>query len=126
MRVPPRAERVIKSLKRRGDRKMEEGKVRFTYREVNRDIITFMTKTGPLYYVIAGFLGLAAVVLFFVPWLYQIYVGQGVTGLNSPVFWGVYLVNFIFWVGIALGTLISAMLITKTPWRRAIARAPRQ
>ncbi|MEK7773806.1 MAG: NrfD/PsrC family molybdoenzyme membrane anchor subunit, partial [Deltaproteobacteria bacterium] len=127
MKAPPKTDRgikSIKSLKRRGDRKMEEGKAKFTYREVNQDIITFLTKTGPLYYVIAGIMAVAAVVLFFMPWIYQIYVGQGVTGLNVPILWGVYLVNFIFWVGIAhAGTLISAMLyITKTPWRRAIAR----
>ena len=36
----------------------------------------------------------------------QIYFGQGVTGLNAPVFWGLYLVNFIYWVGIALFVLL--------------------
>ncbi len=98
-----------------------------TYRDVNKDILDFMTKTGPLYYIILGCMFTAAILLFFAPWTYQIYVGQGVTGLNIPVFWGVYLVNFVFWVGIAhAGTLISAMLfITKTPWRRAIARKKR-
>jgi molybdopterin-containing oxidoreductase family membrane subunit len=96
-----------------------------TYKDVNKDILGFMTKTGPLYYIILGCMFTAAILLFFAPWTYQIYNGQGVTGLNIPVIWGVYLVNFVFWVGIAhAGTLISAMLyITKTPWRRAIARS---
>ncbi len=97
---------------------------KITYREINQDIIGFMTNTGIWYYIVLGFMALGALALFFAPWAYQIYVGQGVTGLNVPIFWGVYLVNFVFWVGVAhAGTLISAMLfITKTPWRRSIAR----
>lgn len=96
-----------------------------TYKGVNEDIIKFMTKTGPKYYLVLGFFIFGSIALYLVPWLYQIYVGQGVTGLNVPVVWGVYLVNFVFWVGVAhAGTLISAMLyITETPWRRAIARS---
>jgi molybdopterin-containing oxidoreductase family membrane subunit len=44
-------------------------------------------------------------------WLYQMIVGMGVSGLNNPVGWGVYITNFVFWVGIAhSGTLISAVL----------------
>ncbi|MBI5885694.1 MAG: polysulfide reductase NrfD [Deltaproteobacteria bacterium] len=103
----------------------EETKVRVDFKEVNRDIFSVMTDTGPRYYVVMALFAMAAVGLFILPWAYQIYNGQGVTGLNVPVVWGVYLVNFVFWVGVAhAGTLISAMLfITKTPWRRAIARS---
>ncbi len=97
---------------------------KITYKEVNKDLLGFMTKTSPFYYVAVMMVAGGASVLFFLPWAYQIYVGQGVTGLNIPVFWGIYLVNFVFWVGVAhAGTLISAMLyITNTPWRRSIAR----
>src|SRR5574340_506125 len=96
-----------------------------SYKGVNEDILNFMTKTGPKYYLVLAFFILGSIALYLIPWLYQIYVGQGVTGLNVPVVWGVYLVNFVFWVGVAhAGTLISAMLyITETPWRRAIARS---
>ena len=39
--------------------------------------------------------------------------------------WGTYLINFVFWVGIAhSGTLISAILfLFRAPWRTAIARS---
>jgi molybdopterin-containing oxidoreductase family membrane subunit len=39
--------------------------------------------------------------------------------------WGTYLVNFVFWVGIAhSGTLISAILyLFRAPWRTALARS---
>ena len=58
-------------------------------------------------------------------WTYQILVGIGVGGQNNPVFWGTYLINFVFWVGIAhSGTLISAILhLFRAGWRNPIARA---
>ena len=44
-------------------------------------------------------------------WTYQIYMGVGVAGYNPPVMWGVYIITFVFWVGIGhAGTLISAIL----------------
>jgi len=58
-------------------------------------------------------------------WGYQIAVGLGVTGLLHPTMWILYLVNFVFWVGIAhSGTLISAILyLFRARWRTAIARS---
>ena len=58
-------------------------------------------------------------------WVYQIFVGIGVGGQNIPVAWGTYLINFVFWVGIAhSGTLISAILhLFRAGWRNPIARA---
>ncbi len=58
-------------------------------------------------------------------WIYQIFVGIGVGGQNHPVAWGTYLINFVFWVGIAhSGTLISAILhLFRAGWRNPIARA---
>lgn len=58
-------------------------------------------------------------------WCYQIFVGIGAGGQNIPVAWGTYLINFVFWVGIAhSGTLISAILhLLRAGWRNPIARA---
>jgi molybdopterin-containing oxidoreductase family membrane subunit len=52
-------------------------------------------------------------------------VGIGVGGQNHPIGWGTYLINFVFWVGIAhSGTLISAILyLFRAGWRNPIARA---
>ncbi len=57
-------------------------------------------------------------------WIKQITLGLGVTGLNTPVFWGVYIVNFVFFIGIShAGTLISSILrITDTQWRTPFTR----
>lgn len=50
--------------------------------------------------------------------------GFGVTGLSRPVYWGVYITNFVFFIGIShAGTLISAILrVTQAEWRRPITR----
>jgi len=54
----------------------------------------------------------------------QLYFGLGVTDLTRPVFWGIYLVNFIFLIGVSMaGTLISAVLqLMNVHWRRPITR----
>ncbi len=55
----------------------------------------------------------------------QLRYGLGVTGLNRPVAWGIYIINFVFFIGIShAGTLISAILrLCKAEWRRPITRA---
>jgi Ni/Fe-hydrogenase subunit HybB-like protein len=60
-----------------------------------------------------------------VAWGFQLRRGMGVTGLQRPVFWGVYIVDFVFWIGIShAGTLISAILrLTDAAWRKPVTRA---
>jgi molybdopterin-containing oxidoreductase family membrane subunit len=55
----------------------------------------------------------------------QLRKGLGVTGLNRPIYWGVYITNFVFFIGIShAGTLISAILrLSRAEWRRAITRS---
>ncbi len=61
----------------------------------------------------------------FFAWGWQLYHGLTVTGMGSPVFWGFYITNFVFFIGIShAGTLISAILrIANAEWRRAITRS---
>ena len=56
--------------------------------------------------------------------MYQVYTGLGVAGYSHPVLWGVYITNFVFWVGIAhSGTLISAVLyLFRARFRMSIYR----
>jgi molybdopterin-containing oxidoreductase family membrane subunit len=60
-----------------------------------------------------------------IAWGYQLRRGMGVTGLGRPVFWGFYIVDFVFWIGIShAGTLISAILrLTNAAWRKPVTRA---
>ncbi len=55
---------------------------------------------------------------------YQVLTGMGVTGINRPVMWGIYIINFVFWVGLShSGTMVSAILrLSKATWRRPILR----
>ena len=50
---------------------------------------------------------------------------MGVTGLNRPVYWGVYITNFVFFIGLAhSGTFISAILrLAGAEWRKPLTRA---
>jgi Ni/Fe-hydrogenase subunit HybB-like protein len=58
-------------------------------------------------------------------WGYQLRNGIGVAGIRRPVFWGFYLIDFVFWIGIShAGTLISAILrLTDAGWRKPVTRA---
>jgi Ni/Fe-hydrogenase subunit HybB-like protein len=95
------------------------------YRDVNNDVLRSMLDTGPKYWWLLGITAAIAVVCFFIPWAYQLRVGLGVTGMNNSVLWGVYLANFVFWIGLShSGTLLSAVLhITHSDWRKAIYRS---
>lgn len=42
---------------------------------------------------------------------FQFSEGLGVTGLNKPVFWGLYIANFIFWVGLSAGGIAVSALV---------------
>lgn len=80
-------------------------------------------ETGKGYYAVGG--------VFLTIYLWSLYMyytqvrsGLGVTGMNQPVTWGFYIVNFVFFIGIShAGTLISAILrLSKAEWRRPITR----
>jgi Ni/Fe-hydrogenase subunit HybB-like protein len=81
-------------------------------------------QTGRRVYLLAGIL-LAIIAWGAFAYIYQLKEGLGVTGLNRPVFWGLYIINFVFFIGIShAGTLVSAILrITGAEWRRPITRA---
>ncbi len=57
-------------------------------------------------------------------WMYQIYEGLGAAGYHPPVMWGVYVITFVFWIGIGhAGTLISAILyLFRAGFRTSIYR----
>ena len=93
------------------------------YPQINEDVVRTITKTGSLYYVILGFLGLIVVGGAGV-YYYQTVNGLGVWGVTEPIYWGLDIPTFIFWIGFSLsGTLLSAiLLLTKSHWRNPIYR----
>jgi Ni/Fe-hydrogenase subunit HybB-like protein len=96
---------------------------RFRDSKVNRDLLAVMDG-APLGYWLLLLISLSFMLLAGGIWLYQVYKGLGIAGYAHPVFWGVYIVTFVFWVGIAhAGTLISAILfLFRAKWRNAINR----
>ncbi|MEJ2153673.1 MAG: polysulfide reductase NrfD, partial [Gemmatimonadota bacterium] len=93
------------------------------FRRVNDDVLATLQRPG------VGWAALMAVVLVVLgiaiaAWMYQIKTGLGVAGYVPPVMWGVYITDFVFWVGIAhSGTLISAILfLFRAQFRTAVYR----
>jgi len=97
---------------------------RLTPIQINRDLLRSVLETPLRFYVLLLFLmGLVGLGVFAATLL--VTYGLGVTGLNHPVFWGFFIINFVFWVGIShAGTMISAILrLTSAEWRRPVVRA---
>ncbi len=96
-----------------------------SYRQVNRDLLSQAFSAPAKTWLILLVCDLAVLAFGLYCWGYQIEAGLGVTGLSHPVSWGVYITNFVFWVGIAhSGTLISAVLfLFRARWRTSIARS---
>ena len=90
----------------------------------NRDILSVTQGVSLGYFGVLA-LALGAMMAAGGVWIYQVYKGLGIAGYAHPVFWGTYIVTFVFWVGIAhAGTLISAILyLFRAKWRNAINRS---
>lgn len=95
-----------------------------TFAQIDNTVIDTLQPPPRKYWIAIGILA-AGVMIGAGSWIYQIFVGIGAGGHNHPVNWGTYLINFVFWVGIAhSGTLISAILhLFRAGWRNPIARA---
>ncbi len=94
------------------------------YHQIREDLFRPLSRVSGRYLLatLAAFVvGMAGLVA----WSFQLRRGMGVTGLQRPVFWGVYIVDFVFWIGIShAGTLISAILrLTDAAWRKPVTRA---
>ncbi len=81
-------------------------------------------KTGRGFYITVSVL-IALILWGTYAYLTQYRTGLAVTGLSRQIFWGVYITNFVFFIGIShAGTFISAILrVVKAEWRRPISRA---
>ncbi len=86
-------------------------------------IVTSVLTTGPSFRRWATAL-LCVVAWALFSWIWQLTHGLGTTHLGRPVYWGLYITNFVFFIGVShAGTLISAILrIVDAEWRRPITR----
>jgi len=92
--------------------------------QVNDTVLDALRRPAWPYYVLLP-ISVSALAVGVYSWWYQIQTGMGVAGVSHPVMWGVYITNFVFWVGIAhSGTLLSAVLfLMRVRWRNAIFRS---
>ena len=102
---------------------MQEGKI-LSHRRINRDLLRGLFENPVKYWAIVLFLGLVVFVAVIAAG-FMVNRGIGVTGLNRPVFWGFFITNFVFWIGIShAGVMLSAILrLSKAEWRRPATRA---
>lgn len=80
--------------------------------KVTEDLLRPMLQTTRAFYVFAGFL-LILILWFLYAWYIQLTEGLGVTALRTPdgAAWGVYIANFVFYVGNAHGGIAIAAAI---------------
>ncbi len=89
--------------------------------DIARPVESFPTKIWWASFSVA----LSLCIMFFGEIGYLIAKGMGILGINVPVSWGSFIINFVFWIGIGhAGTLISAILyIFRQQWRTGINRS---
>ena len=93
------------------------------YDTIDDDILRTLEPPGAGWYLLL-LAAIGALSFGAVAWVVQLREGIGVAGITHPIMWGVYITDFVFWVGIAhSGTLISAVLyLFRAKWRVPIYR----
>jgi Ni/Fe-hydrogenase subunit HybB-like protein len=93
--------------------------------EMNAMVLESMHTTTWRYWSATTIVAILVLTCFFYAWYYLIMNGLGVAGVDRPVFWGIFLVNTVYWIGIShAGTFISAIMrVLKVEARRPFTRA---
>ncbi|MDB5039030.1 MAG: molybdopterin oxidoreductase [Bacteriovoracaceae bacterium] len=96
-----------------------------TYRDVSNEVCKPLESFPTKLWWIAFTISASVMAMGFSLIGYMIYTGVGLSGIRSPVGWGMMIVTFVFWIGIGhAGTLISAILfLFRQKWRTAINRS---
>ena len=94
-------------------------------KEMNDMVMEAMQVNPKGFWLVVSVLALIVTVCLFGAWGYMISTGMGVAGIRRPVFWGMFISNFVFWIGIShAGTFVSAILrVFKAEFRRPFTRA---
>lgn len=77
---------------------------------VRRDLQA-LTSFGPIYILAVAAAAAVAIYALFIWADRQLATGLGVTGMNAPTYWGAYIVNFVFFVGLSAGGIIVSSLV---------------
>ena len=92
-------------------------------RELVKELLPMQDKTSTISKIWIGFL-LAIITVGLYAFVIQVLNGHEVTGMRDNVVWGIYIINFIFFVGVSYsGAFIAGILhFFKTPWKNSISR----
>jgi Ni/Fe-hydrogenase subunit HybB-like protein len=93
--------------------------------KMNEMVMEAMHEAGWKFWVVTVILAAVVVYCLAYAWYQLIAEGLGIAGVNRPVYWGIFLVDVVFWIGIShAGTFISAILrVLKVESRRPFTRA---
>ncbi len=93
------------------------------HERLERTVLNPLAQTSQGYYAFVLFLAMV-VAWGLYAYIIQLRYGLLTTGMRDVVIWGLYLVNFVFFIGIShAGTLISAILrVTHAGWRTPVTR----
>ncbi|MGB5500379.1 MAG: NrfD/PsrC family molybdoenzyme membrane anchor subunit [Maribacter sp.] len=92
-------------------------------RELVKEFSPMLGKSGPLSKFWIGFL-IMVILVGLVAFVLQVIKGHEITGMRDNVVWGIYIINFIFFVCLSYsGAFISGILhFFKTPWKNSVSR----
>jgi molybdopterin-containing oxidoreductase family membrane subunit len=92
-------------------------------RELVNEFSPMLEKSSYTYKIWLGVL-IAIIIIGLYAFILQLFEGHAVTGMRDNVVWGLYIINFIFFVGISYsGAFIAGILhFFKTPWKYSISR----
>ncbi|MBT8308450.1 MAG: polysulfide reductase NrfD, partial [Maribacter sp.] len=92
-------------------------------RELVKEFSPMLLKSSKWSKIWIGIL-LAIILWGLVAFVLQVVKGHEVTGMRDNVVWGIYIINFIFFVCLSYsGAFISGILhFFKTPWKNSVSR----
>ncbi len=93
--------------------------------EMNAMVMESMHTTSKKFWGVVIFLAFTVLFALVFAWGYLIAEGLGISGETRPIYWGIFIVDMVFWIGIShAGTFISALLrVMKYEIRRPFTRA---
>lgn len=92
-------------------------------RELVKEFSPMLGKSSPISKFWIGFL-IVVILVGLVAFVLQVIKGHEITGMRDNVVWGIYIINFIFFVCLSYsGAFFSGILhFFKTPWKNSVSR----
>lgn len=73
--------------------------------------LNYLAVRGPGFWTLVSISGAIAALAIFLWISQQLVKGLGVTGMNTPTYWGLYITSFVFFVGLSAGGIVIAGIV---------------